>query len=267
MTATTIARPGGRADYHRHRYRMIGYGQWQPTVDATDTRRHIAELRSQGVSLEAIGAAAGLWRNAVAAIANGRVQRVRTHTADAIGAVTAQDVTVRSTVAVCATGTRRRLQALIAIGWPQRHLARQLRMTASNFGAMLYGHTTPRVRATTARAVTDLYDRLWETPPPTDTADQKRAVSRAKTLADARGWLPPMCFDDDRIDDPDYQPADTRRVASKSNRKLPPVEDIFWLVEQGLSRADIARRFGVRTATVTQTIACAQSANEPAETD
>ena len=253
MTATTTARPNGRAGYHRHRYRMIGYGQWHPTVDASATRQHIAALRATGVSLEAIGDTAGLWRNTIAAIAHGRIQRIRARTAEAVLRVTADIITAHSTVAVCAVGTRRRLQALVAIGWPQRHLAQRLGMTGSNFGAMLYGRSTPRVRAATAHAVTALYDRLWDIPPPTDTPEQKRAVSRAKSLAHRHDWLPPMCWDDDKIDDPDFQAKDTRRVEPR-RRLLPPREDVLWLLDLGETRADIAHRFGVTTDTVTQAL-------------
>jgi hypothetical protein len=92
---------------------------------------------------------------------------------------------------VDATGTRRRLQALAAIGWPPRALAERLGIQPDN---ILRRH---RVRVGTARLVAAVYDQLSMTPGP-DT--------RSAAAARRRGWAPPLAWDDDSIDDPAARP-------------------------------------------------------------
>jgi hypothetical protein len=93
-----------------------------------------------------------------------------------------------------ATGTRRRLQALIAIGWPIRELARQMGWTG-NPGLLLYGERQ-QVHKHTAALVADVYDRLWDVPGPS--VRSRRAAARA-------GYAPPLAWDD--IDDPAATPS------------------------------------------------------------
>ena len=62
-----------------------------------------------------------------------------------------------------ACGTRRRLQALVAIGYPKAQLARRLRLGPVQFKTLL---RRDKVTAATARAVQALYDDLWDQPPP-----------------------------------------------------------------------------------------------------
>jgi hypothetical protein len=98
----------------------------------------------------------------------------------------------RGPLLVDATGTRRRLQALIAIGWPRRALAERLGTRPANILRQR------RVRAGTARRVARVYDQLSMTPGPDP---------RCAEAARRRGWAPPLAWDDDQIDDPRAQPA------------------------------------------------------------
>jgi hypothetical protein len=66
-------------------------------------------------------------------------------------------------VLVDATGTRRRLQALVAIGWHRTELARRLHLGPSQFKALLRRRC--RVAAEAAAAVEALYDRIWDQRP------------------------------------------------------------------------------------------------------
>ena len=100
------------------------------------------------------------------------------------------------------TGTRRRLQALIAVGWPHDELAARLgRSSASLRRSML----SDSVTAQTAQDVSALYEQLWDLRPPQSTDDQRAAADAARTLAAERGWRPPLAWED--IDtEPDPQP-------------------------------------------------------------
>src|SRR5690606_26964470 len=88
---------------------------------------------------------------------------------------------------VDATGTTRRIRALVALGWSQSKLADRLGIQRSNFH--LAGGTRPTVLAATEKAVETLYDELSMTLPPRAGHRDKIAYSRARRYATERGWL------------------------------------------------------------------------------
>lgn len=99
-------------------------------------------------------------------------------------------------------GTRRRLQALVARGWSMSQLGEQLGIRATNMPEVL---RRDRVRASTRAAVHELYERAWALEPPQSTPWQRRSVAMAKAYAQARGWVPPLAWDD--IDTDEEPPA------------------------------------------------------------
>lgn len=92
-----------------------------------------------------------------------------------------------------ATGTRRRLQALSAIGWPLRDLVRRIGWTG-NPGPIMWGASN-RVHRHTADAVAQIYSELSDTPGPSN---------KARAAAKRAGYVPPAAWDN--IDDPAEQP-------------------------------------------------------------
>lgn len=103
----------------------------------------------------------------------------------------------RGPMLIDSTGTTRRLQALAAIGWPSRTLGEALGVSASPVRDLTRG-TRPHVTRQTAAAVAALYDRWAMTRGPSARSAQRAA---------AKGWAPPLAYDDDRIDDPKYRPS------------------------------------------------------------
>jgi hypothetical protein len=97
---------------------------------------------------------------------------------------------------VDATGTRRRIQALLALGWTLTDLGRRLGVTNRAIGHYSCG-ARREVLAGTARDVATLYDQLSMQPGPS-------AITRRR--ARQAGWHRPLCWDDDLIDDPTFQP-------------------------------------------------------------
>lgn len=89
------------------------------------------------------------------------------------------------------TGTRRRLQALSALGHTSATLAVRLGLTPSRVREL--ATETCRVRASTYERVAALYDDLSMVPGASD---------RTRAIALRRGWVPPLAWDDDEIDDP-----------------------------------------------------------------
>lgn len=96
---------------------------------------------------------------------------------------------------ICNVGTQRRLQALVALGYTNRQLAKELDYPISQF-AYLINLSEQGVTARVARKVEEVFDRLQLTIPPPCTGS-----TRAKNRAQRKGWPPPFAWDDD-IDDP-----------------------------------------------------------------
>jgi len=228
------------------------YGQWEPYVDAGPAREHLQALSRAGIGWKRAAELSGVSTGAVSKLLFGGPgdrapsRRIRPETAAAILAVALSPASLSPGSLVAAAGTRRRLQALVAIGWPQSQLARRLGMSPSNFGDVL---GRGQVTAGTARTVQGLYDRLWNRPPAETDQRSRISAARARNYASARGWPPPMAWDDDVIDDPAAAPpAGWRRPEHTLHRATEIAEDAAELRRQGCSREHIQVRLGVSRA-------------------
>lgn len=97
---------------------------------------------------------------------------------------------------VSTVGSRRRVQALQALGWSRQIIARELGYTDN--GAIAYLMTADSMLTVTAARIADVYDRLSRTEP------TGVGASRARTWASRHGYAPPTAWLN--IDDPDEQP-------------------------------------------------------------
>jgi hypothetical protein len=239
---------GANAAAVQERKKLMAYGRWEPFVDAGPVREHLRALAGAGISYKRAAALAGLRFSTVSGILYGKpgrppAARVRPATRDAILAVQATFDNLPDLGRVDGTGTMRRLQALMALGWPKTVLARRLG-TDQLFGVHLAARP---VTVAKARAVRALYDELWNTAPPARTARERTAALRARRFAERRGWLGPVAWDDDVIDDPAAGPvAEWLRPPGRRNR---PGGDLAFdareLLGYGLGRAAAAGRLGV----------------------
>ncbi|UJP39349.1 uS11 family ribosomal protein [Cellulomonas palmilytica] len=98
-----------------------------------------------------------------------------------------------------AFGLARRLQALAVLGWSADELAARYGVPMMTLSSVRSGRQR-RVSADLHARVRAIYDDLSMTPGPGSVAT-KRAL--------ARGWVPPLAWDDDALDDPDGTPAVT----------------------------------------------------------
>jgi hypothetical protein len=125
---------------------------------------------------------------------------------------------------VDACGVRRRIRALAALGWSFPDLAAQPEMRGVHRTVPQKLTRAEVVWADTAADVRRLYDRLSMTP-----GGSAHAARRARKA----GWLPPLAWDDERLDDPGYVPAEqilrdwddalaeNRRHRARQRRRLP----------------------------------------------
>ena len=87
-----------------------------------------------------------------------------------------------------ATGTRRRVQALMAAGYPLTRQAVMLGRDRANFWKIL---RVQRVSTATARQMRALYDRIGDKPPRLASKWEKSASTCARERAAAEGWPGP----------------------------------------------------------------------------
>lgn len=237
--------------YENWRTRQHAYGRWQSVyVDAGPARERVAALRATGLGLRRIAELTGVRRGTLTELLTGRQSRtgrpsekVLQGTAEKILAVPVPEVGYAAAAdhtVVSALGATRRLQALVAAGWPASALAPQLGMTDSNLSQLVTGRQTT-CTAARARAVAALFAELQMTPGPSD-----RATQRGRT----NGWPLPMEWDEEVLDDPDATPQFDRWTPASSTAERR--DQVAVLTAKGLSTDQIAERLGVTRRTVTR---------------
>jgi hypothetical protein len=145
---------------------------------------------------------------------------------------------------VDATGTHRRIQALVVNGWTFPKLS--ARMGEKHTAKVVLDHKM--VELATAEKIARLYDELWDQKPVAETLADHSGIARAKQLAHERGWVGPMSWDDDEIDDPAAKP---RRMKPRTTRSYAvTLEEVEHFSGFGMSEARIAERLGIDTETI-----------------
>ncbi|WP_167486857.1 helix-turn-helix domain-containing protein [Nocardia terpenica] len=241
-----------KAAYSRYRRREQAYGRWEPRVSPDQARAHVEQLVAAGLRPAHIAELAGVGQSTMTNLAKTGPRQISAKTEQAILAVAVPervgDVTA-DTALVPIIGARRRIQALIAYGYPQTHLAHELDIEPSHATmaalverALPEGHTGQSIPADRDRAIKALFDRLQMTPGPSD---------RARAYGRDREWALPFEWDEDALDDPDGHPTRARwtpptATQVRQDRRAQIVE----LTTRGLSAPQIADRFGITVRTV-----------------
>jgi len=204
-------------------------------IDPTATRKHLEELMAAGFTVRGIGAVTGISPASVSRLARGTYVTVRRSTATKILAVQPAMLLDRPDQAglVPAVGTRRRIRALLAIGWRHQDLTPRLGyqsgVALSRPGTMIeqWKHS----------AAVRVYDELWSTPGPSE-------VARAR--AARAGHAPPLAWDEDTLDDPDAVPHDCVRRGEQVD-----LDDVAELVMVWkMTTAELCNRLGLRRDTL-----------------
>jgi hypothetical protein len=253
-------------------HRAQAFGRWRPFVDAAPVREHIRALRASGIGVEQIAMLTDISTSHVRELAepgrdgNPGVRRVRPETAHQVLRIRVDQANRAPRSHVVATGTRRRLQALIAVGWPHDELATRLgRSSAGLRRSMLSDSVTVQ----TAQDVSALYEQLWNRRPPLSTDAQRASADAARVFAAERGWLPPLAWDDiDSDSDPRHhneraktddvdEIAIERALAGDGVRleHLTPAEQdevVRRLTERGKSIRDIAHQLATTKRTISR---------------
>lgn len=159
---------------------------------------------------------------------------------------------------VDATGTRRRIEALMSLGWSSSYIADRIGSRTEKISLF---RTNKTVSPSTAKKVAALYDEIWDQRPTPQTMPERVALTKTLAFAKARGFLPPLAWDDIDHDTAPPEPdevdvIDEMAVAASIDGlkpKLTPaekVEAIRILNRAGWSDPEIAPHMGIHRETV-----------------
>ncbi|MEC3957534.1 helix-turn-helix domain-containing protein [Nocardia sp. CDC153] len=236
--------------YKRYRRRQIAYGRWQPRVPADAARGHVAALIAVGLRPEHVAGLAGISPATVHHITHATSDRISAEIERAVLAVEIPDRpgdVAADNAFVPIIGARRRIQALVAYGYPQAHLARELGMNpAHTTMAALVGRintasgaTGQTINAKRERQIKELFDRLQLVPGPSD---------RARAHGRRHGWPLPFEWDEDSIDRPDAKPTRSRWTfaSARAERR----DQVQQMSQRGLPNWQIAHELRITKRTV-----------------
>ncbi|GHB55918.1 hypothetical protein GCM10010331_49740 [Streptomyces xanthochromogenes] len=235
--------------YNRSRLHSQAAGTWEGLVDARPVRDHVIALLAAGATPHGVAIQARVSDKAVRDLLppppSGRrypaKYRVAKATADKILAVQAEDI---AAPLIDATGTIRRIQALVADGWPLNCLAEQVGLYPKYIYELLrrtQAGESSHVARSTARQAADLFEEL-RTQKPARLGVNRRTATRARHYAADRNWAPTAYWNHylDAIDDPDFIPE------YKKPRAQTIAEDAAWIMRtSGLDKEQIAVRLGI----------------------
>lgn len=231
-----------------------------PLRDAANARAHLQDLRDWGLSVECLADMSGLSCATIDQLLDQRPCARRRRITAAVEQIVLDLVADLDTIppnrCLPAFGTARRLQALARLGWSLTALARRLDTTERSVHR-LRAEGSAQVTARTARKVRDLYEALSMTAGPS---------AQAAREAVARGWLPPLAWDDideragqmPTLDDGDLgeQPDEAAVYLAMHGELRRPthivdrVEAIRRMTARGASDAQIGQALGVAVRTV-----------------
>lgn len=174
------------------------------TQDVEPVRFHILSLRGAGWSVRSIAGAAGVSPTTISLLSAGKQQRVSNTIAEKVLAVDPKvlpSIVPRSNrrdgkpahheVNVPGVGTRRRLRALMRIGWPPVELSARLGKDPHFVYNKLH-QPGSWVRRSTHDAVAALYRELCMIPGPSE---------RTRRAAEKRGYPGPIDWDNIDLDE------------------------------------------------------------------
>jgi transcriptional regulator with XRE-family HTH domain len=238
------------ADHRNWQRRLRAYGRHQPfLVDAGPAREHLLALRANGIGFPRAAKLAGLGKSTASKIVSGYQKTVSRETEAKILAIPLEAPKADNR-AIDGTGTRRRIQALIAVGWSCPKLEARLGLSKNWTDQLLKGGNVTPANAEKVRA---LYDELWDKRPPEPQGRyEKTALARTLRWAQESGFALPLAWDDETIDDPAAEPVGLRQRERRIHAKGAVVEDMDWLRRTGASAVETAKRLGMTLSGIEQ---------------
>lgn len=210
-------------------------GRGPRLVPSGPTIEHVRELLASGVSQRAIAGAADISPEVVSRLLRHPRSTVQRGTEQRLLAVTVEGAQQRRNPAdfVLNLGARRRIRALLALGWPHRIITE--RMAGGQISHLVLSQKGRWIARATHEAVIEVYEALSMTPGPS---------SSTRTRAKSYGYAPPLAWDEGTLDDPEAVPD-----IGRTERGV-DMDDWLHLVRGGVRPDDAAARFGVTLSAV-----------------
>ena len=234
-----MTQPGITRDPHyAKRWQLDRRRGIRRTVPVGPAAEHVDQLLAAGLTVRGIAELAGVSASGVSRIAARQYPTVNHRTADALLAVKPQEIHRRTSPEgfVPAAGARRRIRALLAIGWTHQDMHARSGVRT----AILLSQAGEWISRRNHDAISDLHEALWATPGPSE---------KTRGQARARGYLPPMAWDDDTIDDPGATAEIDPAGPGRGNPRI-DIDEVLWLLDGGTPIEDVARRLGVTVASI-----------------
>jgi hypothetical protein len=210
------------------------------TTGPAQAQAHVQALvANYGVSVHSIADAAGVGPQIISELKRGVCRGMKVTTERRILAIQAADIFNRPNAngSVPAIGARRRLQALMVMGWRHQDLAPMAGFRTAN----LNHQPGDWISKQKHEAVKELYDRIWNVQGPAG----KQSLTR---IAKA-GYAPPLAWDDDTIDNPNAVPdlgarvyAQGRAPEGATRHADAMVEDAQFLLDGGCTWLELVDR-------------------------
>lgn len=211
---------------------------WRGHVSAVPVVARVHALLDAGWTRRRISAAAGVNEHTIWFLESRR--QVWCTTSDAIMNIPIWGAAVgEENGHVPAVGTRRRLRSLEALGYSRTEIATRIGRSMKSLSDIMNTDDAPGVYMATANRVDAIWRELQLRPPPVGAT-----ANRARNRAEARGWPPPMAWDEDAIDDPAAAPYGQR------GERVDWYPEYLDLLDMGLTGRSAAARLGVQWATV-----------------
>lgn len=236
---TTEAKRYGTPEYYK-RWRLDSSRGIRRLVDAGPVHAHLAQLVAAGWSYRAISEAAGVSATTAHVIARRGQATVRRDVAARILRVRADQVLARRANPagfVPAVGARRRIEALLALGWRHEDITATSGLPGARQSGVVLHQRGDWLAKATHDAILTAYAALSSRQGPSE---------RTRRRALALGYAPPAAWDDDTaLDDPDAAPAEGWRPGQAPSRTGADLDEFERLTAAGEDPGRAAQRLGV----------------------
>lgn len=219
-----------KAHYRAFLERRARENGWElGLVDSAPAIRHIQKLRAGGMGLPRISELSGLDERHLARLLSGSF--IRGFTAKRILDTEYDPYPLAKIPAI---GTARRIQALVAMGYPYTVIGDHAGGVTLNSIYMLATGKRKSVTAEVARRIMAVFNRLQLQP-----AEASYGATMARATAKKHQWHPPFAWDEESIDDPDAEPFSDNSPRASFGERYDEYREL------GCVDAEIAVRMGI----------------------
>ncbi|ASZ74204.1 helix-turn-helix DNA binding protein [Mycobacterium phage KashFlow] len=221
---------GGKAFCDKHRKAMGPTGY----VDPAPAIEHLNLLHERGMSWDAISEVLGMSRRGTQLVRLGKSTRMQAKTVQRILDIPVPEKFVDEGMCpVNPIGARRRIGALMALGHSHRDISKAAGIHQNQLWRVFRNDS---IRSSTARAISDVFGWMqFET----------GGSIRSKRWAQEHGYPTPFSWEENEIDDPRARPRIDPTLLTKGR-----LEEYKRLRDEGLTKKEIAKRFGLNESTL-----------------